>query len=99
MAQQQPLFVIQSSAAAPVAQSQTGTGGYKTAAGRRTGVIQIVCGSLCIILGIANIFFSFFGVIGWAIWGGVVSISFYFVIKRNNIFSIFIVMILLDFFL
>ena len=65
MAQQQPMFVVQS----PVA---SGNGGYKAAAGRSTGVIQIVCGALSIVLGIAILFYSFS--VYWEFWGGVVSI-------------------------
>lgn len=81
MAHQQPVLVtIQSPATASVAQPQIG-GGYKTTAGKITGAIQFVCGSLLIILGtLANIFNSFTGFIGWPIWGGVVSMTFYFLI-------------------
>ena len=73
VAQQQPVFVTIQSPAASVAQPQSGTGGYKKAAGISTGVIQIICGSLSIILGIASIFNSFLGIIGWPLWGGTVS--------------------------
>ena len=55
MAQQQPVFVTIQSPAALVAQPRTGTGGYKLAAGRITGIIQIACGSAFIICGVLTL--------------------------------------------
>ena len=75
MAQQQPVFVTIQSPVASAAQPQTG--GYKERAGKITGGIQIACGIVSIIFGIAGIvFWSPLSPVGWPIWGAIVSINY-----------------------
>ena len=76
MAQQQPEYGAVQSPVASVAQPETGTGGYKAAAGKITGGFQIVCGVTSIIAGVCNAVFTNYDIFdhtGWPIWGGVVS--------------------------